>query len=51
MVKKYFQKLIFKYFLNAADLVMANSQKFVLSLKKEFNLDALCIYNPLDKDI
>ena len=28
---------------------MANSQKFVLSLKKEFNLDALCIYNPLDK--
>ena len=48
--KNIFKKLIFKYFLNAADLVIANSQKFVLSLKKEFNLEALCIYNPLDKD-
>lgn len=48
--KNYFKKLIFKYFLNAADLVIANSQKFVQSLKKEFNLNALCIYNPLDKD-
>ncbi len=48
--KSIFKKLIFKYFLNAADLVIANSQKFVLSLKKEFNLDALCIYNPLDVD-
>ena len=28
--KNIFKKLIFKYFLNAADLVMANSQKFVL---------------------
>ena len=27
---------------------MANSQEFVKSLKKEFNLEALCIYNPLD---
>mgnify|MGYP001215665263 CR=1 FL=1 len=48
--KNIFKKLIFKYFLNIADLVVANSQKFVLSLKKEFNLDALCIYNPLDID-
>ena len=30
---------------------MANSQKFVLSLKKEFNLEKRCaFYNPLDKD-
>lgn len=46
--KNIVKKLIFQYFLNAADLVMANSQEFVRSLKKEFDLDALCIYNPLD---
>ena len=48
--KNILKKLIFRYFLNAADLVIANSQKFVKSLKKEFNLHALCIYNPLDKN-
>ena len=35
--KNIFKKLIFKYFLNSADLVIANSQKFVLSLKKEYH--------------
>ena len=48
--KNIVKKLIFKYFLNSADLVIANSQKFVQSLKREFNLNALCIYNPLDID-
>jgi glycosyltransferase involved in cell wall biosynthesis len=46
--KNIIKKLVFRYFLNVADLVIANSQEFVQSLKKEFNLDALCIYNPLD---
>ena len=46
--KNIIKRLIFKFFLNSADLVIANSEEFVRSLKKEFNLDALCIYNPLD---
>ena len=48
--KNFFKKKIFKFFLNKADLVMANSNDFVKSLRKEFNLKARCIYNPLNKE-
>lgn len=47
--KNLFKRIIFKYFLNKADQVMANSNDFVKSLKLEFNLKAKCIYNPLNK--
>ena len=47
--KSIFKKTIFKFFLNMADQVMANSYDFIKSLKYEFNVDGKCIYNPLDK--
>ena len=47
--KNIFKRIIFKYFLNKADQVMANSKDFVKSLKLEFNVNAACIYNPLNK--
>ncbi len=46
--KNFFKRLIFRYFLNKADKVMANSYEFANSLKKEFNVKATCIYNPLN---
>jgi len=39
---------IFKFFFNLADKVMVNSKQFKKNLKKEFNLEAICIYNPLN---
>ena len=47
--KSIFKKTIFKFFLNMADQVMANSYDFIKSLKYEFNVNGKCIYNPLDK--
>tara|TARA_X000000950_G_scaffold163847_1_gene200289 strand:- start:539 stop:1612 length:1074 start_codon:yes stop_codon:yes gene_type:complete len=47
--KSIFKKIIFKFFLNLADQVMANSYDFIKSLKYELNVDGKCIYNPLDK--
>tara|TARA_B100000963_G_scaffold351106_1_gene362243 strand:- start:822 stop:1889 length:1068 start_codon:yes stop_codon:yes gene_type:complete len=43
------KKKIFKFFLKKADLVMVNSLDFQNDLQKEFNVDAKCIYNPLNK--
>ena len=46
------KKVIFRFFLNLADRVMVNSIEFKKDLKKEFNVNAVCIYNPLNhKDI
>jgi glycosyltransferase involved in cell wall biosynthesis len=45
LIKKFF----FKYFLNKADKVMVNSVEFKKSIKKRFNVNAICIYNPLNK--
>ena len=39
---------LFKIILNLADKVMVNSLQFKKDLKKEFNLEAICIYNPLN---
>ncbi len=47
--KNILKKHIYKFFLNKADQVMANSNDFVKSLKSEFNVKAKCIYNPLNK--
>lgn len=50
--KNFLKRIIFRFFLNKADKIMANSYEFVNSLKKEFNVNAKCIYNPLNiKDI
>lgn len=43
------KKFVFKIFLNLADKVMVNSYEFKKELKKEFNVNSICIYNPLNK--
>ena len=48
--KNLLKRLIFKFFLNLADRVMVNSIQFKKDLKKEFNVNAVCIYNPLNHD-
>ena len=47
--KNIFKKIIFKFLLNKADKIMANSKDFVQSLSSEFKVKATCIYNPLNK--
>lgn len=46
--KNWFKRNIFRIILNLADKVMVNSLQFKKDLKKEFNLEAICIYNPLN---
>ena len=48
--KNFFKRLIFKLVLNLSDKVMVNSLEFKKDLKKDLNIKALCIYNPLDKE-
>jgi len=48
--KNLFKRLFFKLILNLADKVMVNSIQFKKDLKIEFNINALCIYNPLNHD-
>ena len=45
-----FKRFIFKIILNLADKVMVNSYEFKKELKKEFNVNSICIYNPLNKE-
>ena len=42
------KRLIFKFCLNLADKVMVNSIQFKKDLKKQLNVNATCIYNPLN---
>ena len=42
------KKILFKFFLKISDKVMVNSFEFKKDLKKQFNVDAVCIYNPLN---
>lgn len=44
-----FKKFFYKILLKCADDVMVNSKKFKLQMKKYFNVNTKCIYNPLDK--
>ena len=46
--KNWIKRTIFRIFLNLADKVMVNSKQFKKDLKKEFNVNAVCIYNPLN---
>ena len=46
--QNWLKRNIFKIVLNLADKVMVNSKQFKKDLKKEFNVDATCIYNPLN---
>tara|TARA_B100001741_G_scaffold311718_1_gene313455 strand:- start:3893 stop:4969 length:1077 start_codon:yes stop_codon:yes gene_type:complete len=46
--KNFIKRFIFKIFLNYADKILVNSQQFKKDLKKEFNVNAICIYNPLN---
>lgn len=43
------KKKIFKIVLGLADKIIVNSNEFKKDLKKEFQVDSICIYNPLDK--
>ena len=45
IIKYYFFKTIFKF----ADKIIVNSYEFKKKFKKKFNLEAVCIYNPLNK--
>ena len=47
--KNFFKRLIFKVVLNLSDKVLVNSLEFKKELKKELNINSVCIYNPLDK--
>ena len=47
--KKMIKKKFFTFFLKFADLVIVNSYEFKKEMKKQFNISAICIYNPLEK--
>ena len=42
------KKIIFSYILRQADRIIVNSISFKIELKKKLNVDAECIYNPLN---
>ena len=47
--KNWIKRGIFRFFLNSADKILVNSEQFKKDLKKEFNVNAVCIYNPLNQ--
>ena len=47
--KNFLKKKIFKIVLKLADKIIVNSYEFKKDLKKEFQVNSICIYNPLDK--
>ena len=50
MLQNFFKKKIFGIGLKLADKIIVNSIEFKRDLKKEFNVNATCIYNPLNKN-
>jgi len=48
--KSLFKKFIFKYLFGLADKVIVNSIEFKKQFKIFFNINAKCIYNPLNKN-
>ena len=48
--QNFFKKKIFEFGLKLADKIIVNSNEFKKDLKKEFNINATCIYNPLNKN-
>ena len=49
--KNLLKKKIFEIVLKLADKIIVNSYEFKKDLKKEFQVNSICIYNPLDKKI
>tara|TARA_B100001057_G_scaffold493050_1_gene586743 strand:+ start:276 stop:1049 length:774 start_codon:yes stop_codon:yes gene_type:complete len=47
--KNFVKRFIFKIILNLSDEVLVNSYQFKNDLKKQFNVNAKTIYNPLNK--
>ena len=47
--QKKIKKFLYQYFLSKADVVLVNSEEFKVKMKKFFNLDCKCIYNPLNQ--
>ena len=45
----FFKNIIFRFILKKADQILVNSIQFKKQLKKRFNVNAVCIYNPLNK--
>lgn len=43
------KKTLYKFIINYADKIIVNSIEFKKSLKKYFNVNSTCIYNPLNK--
>ena len=50
--KNFFKLICYKYILGLADKIIVNSLEFKKKLRFRFNIDSICIYNPLDtKDV
>ena len=47
--RNFIKRFIFKIILNLSDEVLVNSYQFKKDLKKQFNVNAKTIYNPLNK--
>lgn len=47
--KNIIKNFLYKLIINYADKVIVNSIEFKKSLKKRFDVDSICIYNPLDR--
>ena len=48
--KNVFKNFLYKFFLYLSDEVIVNSFEFQKIMKKKFNINAKCIYNPLNKN-
>ncbi len=47
-MKSRLKRMIFGIFLNLADVIVVNSNQLKIELKKKLNVNAICIYNPLN---
>ena len=48
--RHFIKKFIYKKIVSFANLVIVNSIEFKKEMKRKFNINALCIYNPLNKN-
>jgi len=46
--KNVIKKIIFKFFLKLSNKIIVNSYEFKKDLKREFSVNSVCIYNPLN---
>ena len=46
--KNFVKKFLFSFFLSFSDKIVVNSLEFKKDLKKQLNLNSICIYNPLN---